>query len=175
MHHKLPHTLFSHLAAIFGNHNPIAIEPPAERSHQDEPLCKDSHPKSDGAYSARTTEIIKGIHVEGAGAAAETPENLPYAPDRLSSADRNQEKEQCRREHNAHDTDHDEDLSSLPFEPKTTEFHNETPGGTTVHLSEGSGQKQTNNQHKMTTVVSGGLPLQFWYQTFSRCIVHAFG
>ena len=45
----------------------------------------------------------------------------------------------------------------------------------TVHLSEGSGQKQTNNQHKMTTVVSGGLPLQFWYQTSSRCIVHAFG
>ena len=44
-----------------------------------------------------------------------------------------------------------------------------------VHLSEGSGQKQTNNQHLMTTVVSGGLPLQFWYQTSSRCIVHAFG
>ena len=44
-----------------------------------------------------------------------------------------------------------------------------------VHLSEGSGRKQTNNQHKMTTVVSGGLPLRFWYQTSSRCIVHAFG
>ena len=45
----------------------------------------------------------------------------------------------------------------------------------TVHLSEGSGRKQTNNQHQMTTVVSGGLPLRFWYQTSSRCIVHAFG
>ena len=44
-----------------------------------------------------------------------------------------------------------------------------------VRLSEGSGRKQTNNQHKMTTVVSGGLPLGFWYQTSSRCIVHAFG
>ena len=44
-----------------------------------------------------------------------------------------------------------------------------------VCLSEGSGQKQTNNQHQMTTVVSGGLPLQFWYQTSSRCVVHAFG
>ena len=44
-----------------------------------------------------------------------------------------------------------------------------------VCLSEGSGRKQTNNQHKMTTVVSGGLPLRFWYQTSSRCIVHAFG
>ena len=44
-----------------------------------------------------------------------------------------------------------------------------------VRLSEGSGRKQSNNQHKMTTVVSGGLPLRFWYQTSSRCIVHAFG
>ena len=44
-----------------------------------------------------------------------------------------------------------------------------------VRLSEGSGQKQTNNQHQMTTVVSGGLPLRFWYQTSSRCIVHTFG
>ena len=44
-----------------------------------------------------------------------------------------------------------------------------------VHLSEGSGRKQTNNQHQMTTVVSGGLPLRFWYQTFNRCGVHAFG
>ena len=44
-----------------------------------------------------------------------------------------------------------------------------------VRLSEGSGRKQTNNQHKMTTVVSGGLPLRFWYQTSSRCIVHTFG
>ena len=44
-----------------------------------------------------------------------------------------------------------------------------------VHLREGSGRKQTNNQHKMTTVVSGGLPLWFWYQTSSRCVVHAFG
>ena len=44
-----------------------------------------------------------------------------------------------------------------------------------VHLSEGSGRKQTNNQHKMTTVVSGGLPLRFWYQTSNRCVVHTFG
>ena len=44
-----------------------------------------------------------------------------------------------------------------------------------VRLSEGSGRKQTNNQHQMTTVVSGGLPLQFWYQTSNRCVVHAFG
>ena len=50
--------------------------------------------------------------------------------------------------------------------------HNLVP---TVCLSEGSGRKQTNNQHQMTTVVSGGLPLRFWYQTSSRCIVHAFG
>ena len=34
MHHKLAQTLFSHLAAIFGDHNPIAIEPPAERNHK---------------------------------------------------------------------------------------------------------------------------------------------
>ena len=47
--------------------------------------------------------------------------------------------------------------------------------GPVVHLSEGSGRKQTNNQHLMTTVVSGGLPLQFWYQTSNRCVVHAFG
>ena len=40
MHHKLPHTLFSHLTAIFGDHNPIAIEPPVEWSHQDKPLCE---------------------------------------------------------------------------------------------------------------------------------------
>ena len=57
----------------------------------------------------------------------------------------------------------------LDFRSSTLPF---TPG---VHLSEGSGQKQTNNQHQMTTVVSGGLPLWFWYQTSSRCIVHAFG
>jgi len=38
MHNELAHTLFSHLAAIFGNHEPIAIETPAERSDQDEPL-----------------------------------------------------------------------------------------------------------------------------------------
>ena len=88
VHHELPHTLFSHLAAIFGNHEPIAIELPAEWSHQVEPLCEDSHPKSDGAYSAHTAEIVKGIDVEGAGTAAETPENPPYAPDGLSSTDR---------------------------------------------------------------------------------------
>ena len=38
MHHELAHTLFSHLAAIFSNHDPIAIEPPAERSNPVEPL-----------------------------------------------------------------------------------------------------------------------------------------
>ena len=59
VHHELAHTLFSHLTAIFGDHNPIAIEPPAERSHQVEPHCKDSHPKLDGAYSACTTEIVE--------------------------------------------------------------------------------------------------------------------
>ena len=61
--------------------------------------------------------------------------------------------------------------------PETTKEHarRETEEEDTVRLSEGSGRKQTNNQHKMTTVVSGGLPLRFWYQTSSRCIVHAFG
>ena len=131
VHHKLAHTLFSHLAAIFGDHEPIAIEPPTERSHQVEPLHEDSHPKSDGAYSARTAEIIEGIHVEGAGAATEIPDTPPYAPDGLSSTDRNQEKEQCGWEHNAHDTNHNEDLTSLPFEPKTNKFHDRTPSGTT--------------------------------------------
>ena len=38
MHNELAHTLYSHLAAIFGDHEPIAIEPPAEQSDQDEPL-----------------------------------------------------------------------------------------------------------------------------------------
>ena len=33
MHHELAHTLFSHLAAIFSDRDPIAIEPPAERSN----------------------------------------------------------------------------------------------------------------------------------------------
>ena len=131
MHHELPHTLFSHLAAIFGDHEPIAIELPAEWSHQDEPLCEDSHPKSDGAYSAHTAEIVKGIHVEGAGAATEIPDTLPYAPNGLSSADRSQETEQSGWECNVHDTSHNADLTSLPFELKMTEFHDEKPGGTT--------------------------------------------
>ena len=129
MHHELAHTLFSHLAAIFGDHNPIAIEPPAERSHQVEPLCEDSHPKSDGAYSARTAEIVEGIDVEGAGAAAEIPENPSYAPDGLSSADRSQETEQSGWERNAHDPYRDTDLSSQSSELKTTEFHDEKPSG----------------------------------------------
>ena len=64
VHHELTHTLFSHLAAIFGNHEPIAIEPPVEQNHQDEPLHEDSHPKLDSAYSARTAEIVEGIDVE---------------------------------------------------------------------------------------------------------------
>ncbi|KIM58932.1 hypothetical protein SCLCIDRAFT_27638 [Scleroderma citrinum Foug A] len=115
VHHKLAHTLFSHLAAIFGNHNPIAIEPPVEQSHQVEPLHEDSHPKLDGAYSVRTAEI---------------PENPPYTPDGLSSTDRNQEKEHSRREHNAHNPYHDTDLTSPPFKLKMTEFHDEKPSGT---------------------------------------------
>ena len=125
VHHKLTHTLFSHLAAIFGDHKPIAIEPPVEWNHQDEPLHKDSHPKSDSAYSAHTAEIVKG-----AGAAAETPENLPYAPDGLSSTDRSQETEHSGRECNTHDPDRNADLTSQPFELKMTEFHSETPGST---------------------------------------------
>jgi len=52
MHHELTHTLFSHLAAIFGDHEPIAIELPAEQSNEDEPLPEDSHSKSDSADSA---------------------------------------------------------------------------------------------------------------------------
>ncbi|KIM59480.1 hypothetical protein SCLCIDRAFT_27301 [Scleroderma citrinum Foug A] len=121
----------NHLAAIFGDHNPIAIELPVERSHQDEPLCEDSHPKSDGAYSVRTADIVEGIDVEGASAAAEIPENPPYAPDGLSSADRSQEMEHSGRERNAHDPDHDTDLTSLAFKLKMTEFRNKTPSGTT--------------------------------------------
>ena len=131
MHHELAHTLFSHLAAIFGNHNPIAIEPPVEWSHQVEPLCKDSHPKSDGAYSACTAEVVEGIDVEGAGAATEIPDTPPYAPNGLSSADRSQETEQSRWECNAHNTSCNADLTSLPFELKMTEFHDKKPGGTT--------------------------------------------
>ena len=125
MHHELTHTLFSHLGAIFGDHEPIAIEPPAERNHQDEPLREDSHPKSDSAYSACTTEIV-----EGASAAAETPENPPYAPNGLSRTDRNQEMEHSGRERNTHNPDHNADLTSQPFELKMTEFHDETPGST---------------------------------------------
>ncbi|KIM69160.1 hypothetical protein SCLCIDRAFT_19783 [Scleroderma citrinum Foug A] len=119
----------NHLAAIFGNHNPIAIEPPVERSHQVEPFREDSHPKSDGAYSVRTTEIVEGIDVEGAGAAAEIPENPSYAPDGLSSADRSQETEQSGWERNVHNPYRDTDLSSQSSELKTTEFHDEKPSG----------------------------------------------
>ena len=111
VHHKLPHTLFSHLAAIFGDHKPIAIKLPVERSHQDKPLCKDLHPKLDSAYSVHTTEIVEGIDVEGAGAAAEIPDTLPYTPNGLSCTDRNQEKEHSRRECNVHNPDCDEDLT----------------------------------------------------------------
>ena len=131
VHHKLAHTLFSHLAAIFGDHDPIAIEPPAERSHQDEPLQEDSHPKSDDTDSARTTDIVEGKDVEGPITAAENPREPPKAPDGLSWPDRNQEKEQSGREHTAHDTDRDNDHSSLTSELKTTEIHNEKPSGTT--------------------------------------------
>ena len=131
VHHKLTHTLFSHLAAIFGDHNPIAIKPRVEWSHQVEPLHEDSHPKSVSAYSACTAEIVEGIDVEGASAATEIPENSPYAPNGLSSADRSQETEQSRWECNVHDPDHDADLTSPPFKLKTTEFHDEKPSGTT--------------------------------------------
>ena len=58
------------------------------------------------------------------------PRHLPYAPDGLSSTDRNQEKEQCGWEHNTHNTNHNEDLTSLPFELKTNKFHDRTPSGT---------------------------------------------
>ena len=131
VHHKLAHTLFSHLAAIFGDHEPIAIELPVEQSHQVKPLCEDLHPKSDSAYSVCTAEIVEGIDVKGAGAAAETPENPPYAPNGLSSADRSQETEHSRREHNAHDPDCNADLTSQPFKLKMTEFHDKTPSSTT--------------------------------------------
>ena len=130
MHHELPHTLFSHLTAIFGDHNPIAIKPPVERSHQDEPLRKDLHPKSDGTYSACTTDIVKGKHVKEASTAAEILETPPYTPDGLSSEDRSQETEHSRRERNAHNPDHDTYLTSPPFKLKMTEFHDETPSGT---------------------------------------------
>jgi len=104
MHHELAHTLFSHLAAIFGDHEPIAIEPPAERSDQDEPLCEDSHPKSDSAYSARTAYIVEGNNIEEAGAATRI----------------------------AHDTDRDNDyITSLTSELETTEIHDRKPSGTT--------------------------------------------
>jgi len=132
MHHELAHTLYSHLAAIFGDHEPIAIEPPAERSDQDEPLCEDSHSKSDGADSARTANIVEGKDVElQAGAATENPEEPPYAPDGLSSLDRSQEMEQSGREHNACDPDCNRDHGRHLFEPKTTKIHDQKPSGTT--------------------------------------------
>ena len=130
MHHELAHTLYSHLAAIFGDNEPIAIKLPAEWSDQDEPLREDSHSKSDGADSACTTDIEEK-DVKRAGAAAENPEEPPYAPDGLSRPDRNQEKEQSGRERIAHDTDCDEDYSNLSSELKTTEFHDEKPSRAT--------------------------------------------
>ncbi|KIM60006.1 hypothetical protein SCLCIDRAFT_1217276, partial [Scleroderma citrinum Foug A] len=42
------------------DHDPIAIKPPAERSDQVEPFREDSHPKSDGDDSVRTTEAQNG-------------------------------------------------------------------------------------------------------------------
>ena len=104
MHHELAHTLYSYLTAIFGNLEPIALETPVERSDQDEPLHEDLHLKSDGADSARTTEIVKGKDIEGAGAAA------------------------CV----AHNTDHDNDYStSLPSKLKTTQIHDKKHSSTT--------------------------------------------
>ena len=101
-----------------------------ERIHQDEPLREDLHPKSDGADSVRTADIVEGKDVEGAGEAAENPKEPPKAPDGLSWPDRNQEKEQSGRECTAHNPDRDEDLSSQPFELKLTKFHDEKPSGT---------------------------------------------
>jgi len=104
MHHELAHSLFSHLAAIFGDHEPIALKPPAEWSDENEPLCEDSHPKSDSTYSARTAAIVEGKHVERAGAAPRI----------------------------AHDTDRDNDYTiSLTFKLKTTNIHDKKPSGTT--------------------------------------------
>jgi len=101
MHHELAHTLFSHLTAIFGDLEPIAIELPAERSNEDEPLQEDSH-QLDGADSACTAEIVEGNHVEEAGAATRI----------------------------VHDTDCDKDHSSCPSKLKTTKFHDEKPSST---------------------------------------------
>ena len=102
MHHELAHTLYSHLAAIFGDHEPIAIELPAEQINQDKPLREDSHSKLDGADSAHTTDTVEGKHVEGAGAATRI----------------------------AHDTDRDNDyITSLTSELKATEIHNRKPSG----------------------------------------------
>ena len=104
MHHELTHTLYSHLAAIFGDHEPIAIEPPAEWSDQDEPLREDSHLKSDGAYSAHTAAIVEGKHVERAGAAPRI----------------------------AHDTDRDNDYTiSLTSELERTDIHDRKPSSIT--------------------------------------------
>jgi len=104
MHHELTHTLYSHLAAIFGDHIPIALELPAEQSDQDKPLCKDSHPKSDGAYSACTMAIVEGKHVKRASTAL------------------------CI----AHNTDRDNDYTiSLTSELETINIHDRKPSGTT--------------------------------------------
>jgi len=127
VHHELAHTLFSHLAAIFGDHEPIAIEPPAERSDQDEPLREDFHLKSDSTDSARTTEIVEEKDIKQAGAATENPIEPPQAPDGLSSTDRSQETEQCGRERIVHDTDRDNNHSSLTSKLKTTGIHDEKP------------------------------------------------
>jgi len=134
MHHaELAHTLFSHLAAIFGDHEPIALEPPAEQSDKDKPLREDSHSKSDSADSARTANIVEGKDVElQAGAAAENPEEPPYAPDGLSSLDRSQETEQSRRERNTCNPDRNRDHGHHLFEPKTTKIHDQKPSGTTL-------------------------------------------
>ena len=42
MHHELAHTLYSHLAAIFGDLEPIAIEPPAEQTNLSVRTCTSS-------------------------------------------------------------------------------------------------------------------------------------
>jgi len=133
MHHaELAHTLFSHLAAIFGDHEPIALKTPVEWSDHNSPLCEDLHSKSDSADSVRTVNTVEGKDVERAGAAAENPVKPPQAPDGLSSTDRSQETEQCGREWIAHDTDCETGHSGLPSELKMTEFHDEKPSSGTL-------------------------------------------
>ena len=128
MHHELAHTLYSHLAAIFGNLEPIAIKLPAEWSDKDEPLWEDLHSKLDGTDSVHTAHIVKGKDVElQASTATENPEEPPHAPDGLSSLDRSQETEQSGREHNMCNPDCNRDHGCHLFELKMTKIYNRKP------------------------------------------------